>query len=183
MRRLPLARPNKVISKNMDASFNYISSKASIGKNVQLGRFNIIEDDVVIGDNTIIKSYVELRKGTIIGRDCYIDSRVASSGDCIIGDNVTLRYDSIIARGCRIDDNVYVCPRVMTNNLDTGGESIGGAHIKKNCFIGTNAVLHHGLTIGENSIIGSLAFVNKDVPANEIWLGSPAKKFRDIEPK
>lgn len=177
--KLPL--PNSKYEK-MDA-LNHISPTAKIGKNVTMGRFIIIEDDVVIGDNTIIKNYVELRKGTIIGRDCYIDSRVSSSGDCVVGDRVTLRYDSIIARGCEVGDDTYVCPRVMTNNLDTGGESIGGAHIGKNCFIGTNAVLHHGLTIGKNSIIGAMAFVNKDVPENEIWMGSPAKKFRDIVPK
>lgn len=165
------------------SSFNYISDKATIGKNVTIGRFVIIEDGVVIGDNTVIKNYVELREGTIVGKDCYIDSRVSSSGDCVIGDRVILRYDSIIARGCHIGDDTYVCPRVMTNNLDTGGESIGGAHIGARCFIGTNAVLHHGLSIGENSIIGSMAFVNKDVPENEIWLGSPAKKFKDIVPK
>ena len=57
---------------------NIISEKATIGKNVQMGAFCIIEDDVVIGDNTIVKNYVELRKGTIIGSDCYIDSRVVN---------------------------------------------------------------------------------------------------------
>jgi acetyltransferase-like isoleucine patch superfamily enzyme len=66
----------------------------------------------------------------------------------------------------------------MTNNLDTEGDSIGGAKIGKNCFIGTNTVLHHGITIGDNSITGSMSFVNKDIPSNEIWLGSPAKFFK-----
>ena len=39
---------------------NKISEKATIGKNVQIGNFCVIEEDVTIGDNTIIKNYVEL---------------------------------------------------------------------------------------------------------------------------
>jgi len=151
-----------------------ISEKAIIGKNVTIGAFCIIEEGVVIGDNTIIKSYVELRKDTIIGSNCYIDSRVSSSGNCKIGDNVTLRYDSIIARGVEIGEGSYICPKVMTNNLNTEKNQIGGAKIGKNVFIGTSCVLQHGITIGDNSILGTLSFVNKNVPANEIWYGNPA---------
>lgn len=153
---------------------NFISEKAIIGKNVTIGKFCIIEDDVVIGDNTVIKNYVELRKGTVIGENCYIDSRVTSSGNCVIKNNVTIRYDSILARGLLVEDNVYISPKLMTNNLNTAKEQIGGAHIGKNVFIGTNCILHHGITIGENSVIGALSFANKDIPKDEIWFGNPA---------
>ena len=155
-----------------------ISPKAKIGKNVSIGSYCIIEDDVVIGDNTVIKNFVELRKNTIVGKNCTIDSRVSTSGNCRIGDNVTLRYDTIVARGCDIGDDTYVCPRVMTNNLDTGKHQIGGAKIGKGCFIGTNTVLQHGITLGDGAVTGAMAFVNKDIPANEIWIGSPAKLYK-----
>lgn len=155
-----------------------ISKKAKIGNNVEIGQYVIIEDGVIIGDDTIIKNFVELRKGTIIGNGCYIDSRVSTSGDCVIGDNVTLRYDTIIARGCVIGDKTYVCPRVMTNNLNDEKTSIGGAKIGKSCFIGTNAVLQHGILIGDNSTIGSMSFVTKNVPDNELWIGTPAKFYK-----
>lgn len=154
--------------------FNFISEKANIGKNVTIGKFCIIEDNVTIGDNTIIKNYVELRSGTVIGTNCYIDSRVSSSGDCVVKNNVTIRYDSILARGLVIEDNVYISPKLMTNNLNTEKQQIGGAHICKNVFIGTNCILHHGITIGKNSVIGALSFANKDIPENEIWFGNPA---------
>lgn len=155
-----------------------ISSKSKIGKNVEIGNYVVIEDGVEIGDGTIIKNYVELRKNTIIGKNCFIDSRVSTSGDCKIGNYVTLRYDCIIARGCEIADNTYICPRVMTNNLDEGKHKIGGAKIGSNCFIGTNSVLHHGIVIGDNAITGSMSFINKNVPENEIWLGNPAKFYK-----
>ena len=132
----------------------------------------------MIGDNTVIKNFVELRVNTIIGADCYIDSRVSTSGDCVVGDGVTLRYGSVIARGCDIGDNTYICPHVMTNNLDAGRDSIGGAKVGKNCFIGTNTVLQHGITIGDNATTGSMSFVTKDIPGGEIWIGSPAKFYK-----
>jgi len=155
-----------------------ISNKSSIGKNVEIGNYVVIEDGVEIGDNTVIKNYVELRKNTKIGKDCYIDSRVSTSGNCTIGDGVTLRYATIIARGCEIGDGSYLCPRVMTNNLDIGKTQIGGAKVGKNCFIGTNSVLQHGIEIGDNVVTGSLALVTKDIPSNEIWFGMPAKFYK-----
>ena len=125
----------------------------------------------------MIKNYVELRKNTIIGSDCYIDSRVSTSGNCKIGNNVTLRYDTIIARGVEIGDGTYICPRVMTNNLDSGKTQIGGAKIGKKCFIGTNTVIQHGIEITDNVTTGSMSFVNKDIKEKGIYFGNPAKKY------
>lgn len=158
-----------------------ISDKAIIGKNVSIGSFCIIDEDVEIGDNTIIKNYVELRKGSKIGKNCFIDSRVSSSGNCIIKDNVIIRYDSIIARGVIIEEHTYICPKMMTNNLDTNKVQIGGAHIGKNVFVGTSCVLQHGIRIGDNSSLGALSFVNKDVPENELWFGNPARFQKKLQ--
>ena len=156
-------------------STSIISDKAIIGKDVTIGDFCIIEEGVEIGDNTVIKNYVELRKGTKIGSNCYIDSRVTSSGDCQVADNVIVRYDSILARGVYIGEYTYICPKMMTNNLNTDKEQIGGAHIGANVFVGTSVVLQHGISIGDGAILGALSFVNKDVPAGETWFGNPAK--------
>lgn len=152
-----------------------ISEKAKIGKNVTIGAFCIIEEGVEIGDNTTIKNYVELRTGTKIGKNCLIDSKVSSSGNCTIEDDVIIRYDSIIARGVYIGKGSYICPKMMTNNLDTNKAQIGGAHIGRNVFIGTSCVLQHGIIIGDNSALGALSFINKNVPANELWFGNPAQ--------
>jgi len=64
----------------------------------------------------------------------------------------------------------------MTNNLNTSQSQIGGAKIGDNCFIGTNAVLQHGITIGNNVTIGSLAFVNKNCESDSTYVGIPASK-------
>ena len=64
----------------------------------------------------------------------------------------------------------------MTNNLDSEKSQIGGAEFGENTFVGTNAVIHHGLTIGKNVKIGSMSFVNIDCEDNSIYFGIPAKK-------
>ena len=66
----------------------------------------------------------------------------------------------------------------MTNNLNTGKSQIGGAHIGSNCFIGTNTVFQHGVVIGDNVVTGAMSFINKNIPSNEIWYGSPAKFYK-----
>jgi UDP-3-O-[3-hydroxymyristoyl] glucosamine N-acyltransferase len=174
-------------------STSIISEKAIIGQNVKIGHFCIIEDEVEIGDNTtiehycllkkgvkigkdnVIKSNVELRENTVIGNNCYIDSKVCSSGNCVVGNNVTLRYETILARGVQVGDNSYLCPRVMTNNLNNSKDQIGGAKIGKNCFIGTHSVLQYGITIADNVTVGSMAFVNKNVEEGQTVVGIPAK--------
>jgi UDP-2-acetamido-3-amino-2,3-dideoxy-glucuronate N-acetyltransferase len=177
---------------------NVISEKAQIGANFKIGYFCIIEEGVTIGDNvvlgnychlkqgvsigdrTVLMNYVELRANTIIGEDCYVDSKVSSSGNVKVGNKVTLRYDTILARGVEVGDNTYICPRVMTNNLNTVGSQIGGAKIGANCFIGTNAVLQYGIKISHNVIVGAMSFVNKDCDENSTYIGVPAKKKEQL---
>lgn len=156
--------------------YTIIEDDVEIGAGSEIGSFCVLRSGVKIGKNTVVKDYVELRSGTEVGDGCYIDSRVSSSGNCVVEDEVVVRYDSILARGVRIGKGTYVCPRVMTNNLNTEQEQIGGAHIGENCFIGTNAVLQHGLKIGDNVVIGSMSFVNRDCDDNGVYVGIPAHK-------
>ena len=173
------ARPIKFLDNWVDPSFEY-------GEDLKIGKFNHIYDGVKVGDNCIIRSYVELRSGTIIGNECYIDSGVKSSGDCVIKDNVTLRYDSIIARGAIVEDNVFISPQLMTENLDHRGESIGGAHIGTGewdgkttyrVFIGTNVTLAAGIEICSGTIIGTKANVRKDIIEPGVYIGNPARRY------
>lgn len=174
---------------------NTISPLIHMGENVKIGKYNIIDDDVFIDDDveignfciigagsrigrgTKIHNYVEIRQHTSIGEGCYIDSQVSFSGHSIIGNNVTLRYGVIIARGVQVGDNTYIAPRVMTNNLDQNQHQVGGAHIGADCFIGTNAVLQHGISLCDNVVVGTLAFVNKNCDEKTVYVGIPAKKL------
>lgn len=56
--------------------------------------------------------------------------------------------------------------------------TIGKVKIGHACFIGANSVICKSITIGDNSIVAAGSLVNKDIPANEIWGGVPAKFIR-----
>lgn len=106
-----------------------------------------------------------------------------------IGKNVFINFDCVFLDlgGITIEDNVLIAPKV---NLLSEGHSIspenrqsltaGHIHIKKNVWIGANATITQGVTIGENSIVAAGAVVSKDVPDNVIVGGIPAKVIKTI---
>lgn len=155
---------------------NIVEKGAVIGDNVKIGNYCIIGSDVSVGSNTVVMNYVELRSGTKIGADCYIDSRVSTSGDCVIGNGVTLRYGVIIAKGCDIGDGCYLSPGVMTNNLDKDKVSIGGAKLGRGCFVGSKAVLHHGISLPDGCVVGAMSFVTKSHEIACTLVGVPARQ-------
>jgi len=156
---------------------NIVAEDFQPGENFEIGHYNVIHPEVEIGDNVQIRNHTELRPETTIGDDCYIDSGVKSSGENYVGDDVTLRYDAIIARGCEINDNCYICPQVMTNNLNHNRNAVGGATIGEDCFIGTQTVLSAGINITSNVTVGSCSLVTKDLPEEGTYIGSPAEKM------
>ena len=106
-----------------------------------------------------------------------------------IGKNVFINFDCVFLDlgGITIEDNVLIAPKV---SLVTEGHptSIEDRHslipkpirIKKNAWIGANATILGGVTIGENSIVAAGAVVSKDVPDNSIVGGVPAKFLKNI---
>ncbi len=174
-----------VPAKNILFHENTVHPSFKYGKGLEIGKYNHIHENVVVGSNCKIRSFTELRSGTVLGNDTYVDSGVKSSGDNKVGDRVILRYDSILAKGCIVESDVFISPQLMTENLNHRGEPVGGAHIGEagdytgeyRVFIGTNVTLAAGITICNGTIIGSKANVRKSITEPGIWLGNPAKIF------
>ena len=102
-----------------------------------------------------------------------------------IGDNVTIKPGVQIWDGITIEDDVFIGPNVtFTNDLFPRSkkhpEKFEKTLIKKGASIGANATILAGITIGENALIGAGSVVTKDIPANEIWLGNPAKFHKKL---
>lgn len=107
-----------------------------------------------------------------------------------IGKNVFINFDCVFLDlgGITIEDGVLIAPKV---SLLTEGHPLnpaerhslvpGKIHIKKNAWIGANATILPGVTIGENSVVAAGAVVSKDVPDNTIVGGVPAKIIKKID--
>ncbi len=116
---------------------------------------------------------------------------------CEYGVNISIGDDVYINFGCIILDCSYVSigehtligPNVgiYTANhcLDTEERIHGGCfgrdvHIGKNCWIGGDCKILQGVTIGDNSIIGTGSIVTRDIPSGVIAVGSPCHVLRPV---
>lgn len=72
-------------------------------------------------------------------------------------------------------------PTILEDYVTVGHRAvIHSAHIESGCLIGIGATILNGVTIGAGSIIGAGAVVSKSVPSQSLWIGIPAKPFRDV---
>jgi UDP-2-acetamido-3-amino-2,3-dideoxy-glucuronate N-acetyltransferase len=137
-----------------------------------------------IGTNTRIWQFVVILKDAQIGDNCNICSHCFIENSVILGNNVTVKCGVYLWDGITIEDDVQIGPNVtFTNDKYPRAKQpfiLQRTKIMKNASIGAAAVILGGITIGENAMIGAGSVVTKNVPANELWLGSPAKFVRNI---
>lgn len=133
-----------------------------------------------IGDNTRIWQFCVVFPKACIGKNCNICANVLIENDVIIGNNVTVKSGVQLWDGVRIDDDVFIGPNAtFTNDIVPRSkhypEKFEKTIVKRGASIGANSTIVAGVTIGEYALIGAGSVVTKDVPANTLWYGNPAK--------
>lgn len=85
------------------------------------------------------------------------------------------KLDKTNPKGIYVDADSYIASGVIIFTHDYARRIYKDTHIGKRCFIGANAIVMCGVTIGDEVIVGSGAIVTKDIPSNSIVVGNPAK--------
>ena len=158
--------------------YNAISEDVKLGQNVRLSKFiNLYGCEV--GDDTKIGAFVEIQKNASVGKCCKISSHSFICEGVVIEDNV------FIGHGVTFTNDSYPRATTADGGLQTESDwKVERTLVRKGASIGSGATILPNTCIGENAIVGAGSVVTKDVLANSVVAGNPAKLIRYLdEPK
>jgi acetyltransferase-like isoleucine patch superfamily enzyme len=154
--------------------FRCIAPDVKLGKDVKLAQFvNLYGCE--IGDETKIGAFVEIQKNAKVGTRCKISSHT------FVCEGVTIEDNVFIGHNVAFINDTY--PRATTpdGGLQTEKDwRVDPTIIKKGASIGSGATILCNVTVGENAIVGAGSVVTKNVPANTVVAGNPARVLRSV---
>jgi acetyltransferase-like isoleucine patch superfamily enzyme len=164
------------MEENACANFHQrITPDVKLGEDVKIYEFVNLYG-CAIGDRTKIGAFVEIQKGAVIGSDCKISSHSFVCEGVTIQDRVFVGHHVVF-----INDR-YPRATAVNGRLQTEDDwAVQETLVKTGVSIGSGSVILCNVTIGENAIVGAGSVVTKDVPANTIVAGNPARIIRRIE--
>ena len=157
--------------------FLSIAPDVRIGENVKLAKF-INLYGCSVGANTKIGAFVEIQKNASVGNNCKISSH------SFICEGVTIEDDVFIGHGVMFINDLF--PRATSGDgkLQTEADwKVERTLVSKGASIGSGATILANVTIGKNALIGAGSVVTKDVPANAVVAGNPARVKRFLVAK
>jgi acetyltransferase-like isoleucine patch superfamily enzyme len=157
------------------SDYRCIAPDVKLGENVRLSQFiNLYGCE--IGDNTKIGAFVEVQKNARVGNNCKISSHTFICEGVEIEDNV------FIGHGVMFINDIYPRATAPGGGLQTESDwTVVPTLIKKGASVGSGTTILAKVTIGENAIVGAGSVVTKDVPANVIVVGNPARILRKLK--
>ncbi|HEY6127081.1 MAG TPA: acyltransferase [Candidatus Acidoferrum sp.] len=152
--------------------FVSIAPNVKLGKDVRLSKFiNLYGCE--IGDETKIGAFVEIQKNASVGKRCKISSHTFVCEGVEIQDNV------FIGHGVTFINDSYPRATTASGELQTEADwKVEKTVVSKGSSIGSGSTILSNLSIGENAIVGAGSVVTKNVPANAVVAGNPAKVLR-----
>jgi acetyltransferase-like isoleucine patch superfamily enzyme len=156
------------------SEFRCVAPDVKLGREVKLSQFiNLYGCE--IGDETKVGAFVEVQKNAKIGQRCKISSHT------FICEGVTIEDYVFIGHNVTFINDAY--PRATTpgGTLQTEEDwRVEPTLVKKGASIGSGSTILSKVTIGENAIVGAGSVVTRDVPANAIVAGNPARLLRKL---
>ncbi len=136
----------------------------------------------VVHPSSFIHPLAVVTGNVIIGKNCYIGPGAAIRGDW---------GEIILEDGVNVQENctVHMFPGksiVLKESAHVGhGAVIHGANLGRNCLIGMNSVIMDDAQIGDECIVGAMAFVKAEtiIPNRSLVVGNPAKVIKEVSDK
>lgn len=154
-----------------------VSPKAKLGKNISIGPFTIVHDDVEIGDETVIGSHCEIGYPTPL----------ANGSSLVIGAASLIRSHSIFYQGSVFGERLQTGHRVTVREMTRAGKNlqIGTvSDIQGHCEIGDYVRFHSNVHIGQHSKIGNYVWIfpyvvltNDPHPPSNVQIGVTVEDF------
>lgn len=152
-----------------------VSPDVKLGRDVRLSKF-INLYGCQIGDGTKIGAFVEIQKNATVGKNCKISSH------SFICEGVTIEDGVFVGHGVTFINDMYPRSVNRDGSLQTEKDwKVERTLIKKGASIGSGSTILANVVVGENAIVGAGSMVTKDVPANAIVAGNPARFLRSQE--
>jgi acetyltransferase-like isoleucine patch superfamily enzyme len=151
-----------------------ITPDVRLGENVRLSKFiNLYGCEV--GANTKIGAFVEIQKNAKVGQNCKISSHT------FICEGVTVEDDVFVGHSVTFINDSYPRATVQGGRLQTEADwKVEPTRVRKGASIGSGSTILSNVTIGENALVGAGSVVTRNVPANAIVAGNPARILRYI---
>ena len=155
--------------------FVCVAPNVKLGRDVKLSKFiNLYGCE--IGDETKIGAFVEIQKNAVVGKRCKISSHT------FVCEGVTIEDNVFIGHSVTFINDSYPRATTAEGGLQTEADwKVERTLVKKGASIGSGSTILSNISIGENAIVGAGSVVTKDVPANSIVAGNPARVLRQIE--
>ena len=113
-----------------------------------------------------------VRRGLTIGKNCKLGNCTIDPSHCFhitIGDNVTF------------GPRVHILAHDASTHNYLGYTRVANVSIGSNVFIGAHSIVMPGVTIGDNVIIGAGSIITRDIPANSVAVGVPARVVKSLD--
>ena len=149
----------------------------------QIHKSAIVDQGAQIGKDSRVWHFAHVCGGAIIGKNCSLGQNVFVGNKVTIGDNVKIQNNVSVYDNVTIEDDVFCGPSMVFTNVYNPRSFIErkteyrDTLVKKGATLGANCTIVCGVTIGEYSLVGAGAVINKDVPAFALMVGVPAKQI------
>ncbi|MFY8298525.1 acyltransferase [Pseudoalteromonas sp. SS15] len=143
----------------------------------------IVDEGAQIGANTRVWHFVHVCGGAQIGEGCSLGQNVFVGNKVTIGNNVKVQNNVSVYDNVHLEDDVFCGPSMVFTNVYNPRSFIErkteyrDTLVKRGATLGANSTIVCGVTIGEYSLIGAGAVINKDVKPFALMVGVPAKQI------